>query len=206
MLEAIRERLFKELAQFDGEDRSMLDRAYALAEKTHEGQYRRLLIDSAGHRNPYIIHPMRVALLLMEEIDLREPKVIAGALLHDVIEDSDGKVTKEDIEREFGPKVSTIVDLLSKPPESDEIPRDEQLHAYHEKIAAADSHVRIVKLADRLDNIREALKTDDRKFQVKYLKETREIYIPLASATSDFFLSSLTELCDRLEEMIDRSQ
>jgi (p)ppGpp synthase/HD superfamily hydrolase len=202
MLETIRQKLNGEIAKFEPEHKSILDQALLLAERIHEGQYRRPKTANPNHRDPYIIHPMRVALILCEEVDMRSTEVIAAAILHDVIEDSDGAVEEGDIAREFGPEVAHIVALLSKPPESPDVSRHEQLETYHRNIASGSISVRMVKLADRLDNIREAFLTDDRKFQVKYLQETREIFLPLAASTNPFFYNALSELCDRLEQQI----
>lgn len=202
MIEQVRERLEKQLTTFAAADADMLRRALALAEATHAGQYRKPSAARPEHRDPYLIHPMRVALVLLEEVDVREPAAVAAALLHDVVEDSDGRVTDEMIARDFGPEVAAIVAALTKPPHSATVPREQQLHDYHENIAAAPLAVRAVKLADRLDNIREAVTVGDARFQRKYLAETREIYLPLAAATDNYFHSTISEICDRIESML----
>jgi GTP diphosphokinase / guanosine-3',5'-bis(diphosphate) 3'-diphosphatase len=203
MIEEVRKRLVKELERFYETDTEMLKRALKLAEKIHDGQFRKPKTEPPHNRDPYIIHPMRVALILLEEVGINSPELIAAALLHDVVEDSEGSITIENLESEFGNEVANIVGLLSKPGYSKEVARHEQLAVYHKNIAEAPEQIRTVKLADRLDNMREALLTNERKFQMKYLNETREIYLPLAASTGDFFHSAISDLCDRLEKQID---
>jgi GTP diphosphokinase / guanosine-3',5'-bis(diphosphate) 3'-diphosphatase len=202
MLIAVREELEEEIKKFTPDEATKLSSALELAEKTHEGQYRKPSVETPDHRDPYIIHPMRVALILLQELGIRHSHVIAAAILHDVVEDSDGKVTVDEIAQKFGDEVAEIVALLSKPPYSSEMARYEQLAIYHNNIAAASVWVRSVKLADRLDNIRESLRTNDSAFQIKYLNETREIYIPLAAETDPFFYSKIAEICNRLDQML----
>lgn len=199
MLEFIRERLLNEFAQHN--DKERLIEAMNLAEQTHAGQYRKPH-PSQSHRDPYIIHPMRVALVLLQEIGVRDFAPVAAALLHDVIEDSDGRVTADDLTKAFGADVANIVNTLSKPPYAEGVERHVQLSVYHDNINNAPEVIRLVKLADRLDNIRESLLTNDDKFQDKYLKETKEIYIPLAASTSDFFHNAIVDVCNRLEDQM----
>src|SRR5215212_8059908 len=139
MVETVRQRLVEEISKYEDGDRAVLYRALELAERMHDGQYRRPKFERPGHRDPYIIHPMRVALILLQEVGLRSLEPVAAALLHDVVEDSDGQVTEKDIERDFGAEIAHIVGLLSKPPGSPDVPRHEQLSAYHKNIANASS-------------------------------------------------------------------
>ena len=85
-------------------DRDLIKRAFFLAKEAHEGVRRR-----SGE--PYIVHPLAVARIVVDEIGLGVKSVIA-ALLHDVVEDTD--YTVEDIESRFGPKIALMVDGLTK--------------------------------------------------------------------------------------------
>ena len=84
-------------------DISMIEKAYRIAYEAHKDQYRK-----SGE--PYIIHPLCVAIILAD-LELDKETIVAG-LLHDVVEDTD--VTLEDIEREYGPTIARIIDGLNK--------------------------------------------------------------------------------------------
>ncbi|HEY7912847.1 MAG TPA: HD domain-containing protein, partial [Blastocatellia bacterium] len=84
---------------------AMVRRAYQLAEQSHTGQMR-------DEGTPYILHPIRVAVSLVDELRIYSPTLVCGALLHDVIEDS--PVTRDDVATGFGDEVAEIVWLLTK--------------------------------------------------------------------------------------------
>src|SRR5262249_19323766 len=135
---------FEHLAAFlterlGDEDLAQVRRAYEAAREAHRDQLR-------DEGTPYIIHPVRVATLLVEELHNYSPHLICGALLHDVIEDSD--ITRKQIARMFGKHVARVVWLLTKF-------EDVSLPAYLAAIeAAAETGAPVVKLCDRLDNLR----------------------------------------------------
>jgi GTP pyrophosphokinase len=163
--------------------RALIADAYAVAERAHAGQVRK-----SGE--PYIQHPLAVASLLA---DLgMDPDTIAAALLHDVVEDSD--VDLKGLRQEFGPDVASLVDGVTKLEQIEQEridrfsqeskrPRDEQESESLRKMfiaMAADIRVVIIKLADRLHNMRtlEPLKPERRK---TFARETMEIFAPLAN-------------------------
>ncbi len=156
---------------YEGEDREALLRAYAYAEKAHSSQKR-----ASGE--PYFIHPCEVARILME-LGMNAA-TIAAALLHDVIEDTD--TTEEDIKREFGEEVLNLVSGVTK---LDKIEFKSQAEADAENFRkifvamAKDIRVIIIKLADRLHNMR-TLGALSHERQQKMAKETLDIYTPLA--------------------------
>ncbi len=156
---------------YEGEDREALLRAYAYAEKAHSAQKR-----ASGE--PYFIHPCEVARILME-LGMNAA-TIAAALLHDVIEDTDS--TEEDIKREFGEEVLNLVSGVTK---LDKIEFKSQAEADAENFRkifvamAKDIRVIIIKLADRLHNMR-TLGALSHERQQKMAKETLDIYTPLA--------------------------
>ena len=154
-----------------GEDGAMLLRAYAYAEKAHSAQKR-----ASGE--PYFIHPCEVSKIL---IDLgMNASTIAAALLHDVIEDTD--CTEEDIRGEFGDEVLNLVAGVTK---LDKIVFKSQAEADAENFRkifvamAKDIRVIIIKLADRLHNMR-TLGALSQERQQKMARETLDIYTPLA--------------------------
>ena len=152
-------------------DESRLRRAYELAEKAHEGQKRK-----AG--DPYITHPLAVAEIIAE-MELDADSIIA-ALLHDTVEDT--FVTSEQILREFGQDVADIVDGVTK---LENIPfsskQDEEMENLRKMFFAMAKDIRVilVKLADRLHNMRTVAYLSDLR-QREMSLETMEIYAPIA--------------------------
>src|SRR5712692_6475111 len=91
--------------QLDEQQIARVHRAYEVAQVAHSGQTR-------DEGTPYIVHPIRVAVSLVDELNLYSPKLICSALLHDVIEDSD--ITRDDVTEMFGEQIAEIVWLLTK--------------------------------------------------------------------------------------------
>ena len=145
-------------------------RAYALAYKAHNGVRRR-----SGE--PYIIHPIEVAMIAAKEIGLGTKSVVS-ALLHDVVEDTD--YTLEDIDQMFGPKIANIIDGLTK---ISGIFDSESMQAENFKkmllTLSDDVRVILIKLADRLHNMR-TLGSMPAYKQYKIAGETLYMYAPLA--------------------------
>jgi GTP pyrophosphokinase len=161
-----------ELPLHDKLDRELLVRAYRFGEQAHRGQLR-----NSGE--PYITHSVEVAKILAE-LQLDSITVAAG-LLHDVIEDTTLQLS--DVEAEFGRPVADIVDGLTK---IAKLPtggstQERQVESYRKLLLsiAKDARVIIVKLADRLHNMRtlDWLPPDKRK---RIAQETRDLYAPLA--------------------------
>ena len=152
-------------------DLPRIEAAYELAKKAHESQVR-----SSG--DPYISHPIAVAVIL---VGLgMDSDTIIGGLLHDVVEDT--SVTLEDIEKQFGADVAELVDGVTKLANIPYSSRAEQQAENVRKMLLAmakDVRVVIIKLADRLHNMRTLDFRIPEKQRVKSL-ETMEIYAPLA--------------------------
>lgn len=178
----------------------MLWRALALAETVHEKQVRRP--GKSVTAQQYIIHPMRVALVLLEELEYRDCEVIAAALLHDVLENSEGKVSTADLENQFSGNIALMVSTLSKPPQDAAMSRGQQLSTYYDRLNQAPIPTRLIKLSDRLDNVREAIDSIDREFQDDYLKQTMKIYLPMAEATDQYLFEELVTACQELARVV----
>ena len=171
--EVLYEDLIQEIRKYHpSSDLSDIERAYKIARDAHEGQKRK-----SGE--PYIIHPLCVAIILAE-LELDKETIIAG-LLHDVVEDT--VMTSEDVTREFGAEVALLVDGVTKLT---------QLNYQHDKIEvqaenlrkmflamAKDIRVILIKLADRLHNMRTMQDQRPAK-QIEKSRETMEIYAPIA--------------------------
>lgn len=147
-------------------------RAYYYAEQAHDGQYRR-----SG--DPYIIHPLAVANILSEMH--MDPQSLMAAMLHDVIEDT--AVPKEALEQQFGSVVTELVDGVSKLTHIKFGSQEEKQAGNFQKMAMAmarDIRVILVKLADRLHNMRtlSAMPPDKKR---RIANETLEIYAPIAN-------------------------
>jgi GTP pyrophosphokinase len=165
--------VFKEWAGYlKPEDISQLQSAYHFSEQAHEGQFRK-----SGE--PYISHPLAVANILAQwHLD---PQALTAALLHDVMEDT--SVTKTEISRNFGKPVAELVDGVSK---LDKIEFESHVEAQAENFRkmllamARDVRVILIKLADRLHNMRtlEAVGFEQKR---RIARETLEIYAPIAN-------------------------
>ena len=161
------------------DDITLIEKAYLLAAKAHENQVRK-----SGE--PYIIHPLYVAIILADlEMD---KETIAAGLLHDVIEDT--VMTEDEIKERFGEDVALLVDGVTKleqlnfTSESGDKAED-RLEIQAENLRkmflamAKDIRVILIKLADRLHNMR-TLKYKSPESQQRIARETMEIYAPIA--------------------------
>ena len=149
-----------------------LDKAYHFAIKAHENQKRE-------EGSPYIIHPIAVANILTElKLD---SATIATGLLHDTIEDT--HATYKTIEDEFGKEVADLVDGVTKISEfENQVISNSKAENFRKLILATSKDIRVllVKLADRLHNMRTIESINDLEKRKRIAKETMEIYAPLA--------------------------
>ena len=155
----------------DPKDLALIERAYRFAEKKHEGQFRK-----SG--DPYISHCLGVADILAElQVG---PQTICAGLLHDTIEDTG--TSREEIEQEFGKEIGNLVEALTKVTRLSDYKNVEFTAENHRKIFVAmakDVRAIIVKLADRLHNMR-TLQFQPEEKQRRISKETLEVYAPIA--------------------------
>jgi len=168
------------------ETRSLVERAYALASTAHEGQWR-----DGRDQAPYLSHPLRVALVLAEEVGRTEGDLVAVALLHDVLEDTSVKM--EALRDEVGADIANAVELLSKEqvPQSGKEARDS---AYYAGIINSGEIVRLVKCADRVDNLRGLKTLNDPERWEKYVKETQDHILPIAEMTNPILHQLLVDM------------
>ncbi len=156
-------------------DLSVLREAYETASQAHAGQLRR-----TGEL--YVLHPVRVTRILLDLLRRRSDlTILAAALLHDTVEDN-RDVTVDDLEKRFGPEVAALVDGVTKisdlPFRTPEIAQSEN---YRKMLLsmARDIRVILIKLADRLHNMR-TLGALEKERRLRIAKETRDIYAPIA--------------------------
>ena len=165
-------------------DKKMIRRAFELALESHQDMRRK-----SGE--PYIYHPIAVAQIAAEEIGLGTTSIVC-ALLHDVVEDTD--ITLEDVEREFGKKVAKIIDGLTKISGVFDYNSSLQAENFRKMLLtlADDVRVILIKLADRLHNMR-TMEFMPREKQLKIASETVYLYAPLAHRLGLYAMKSELE-------------
>jgi len=164
--------LIEEIPKYQpGADLDLVSRAFRFSEKSHQGQQR-----ASGE--PYLSHPLEVAGLLVDfKMDVT---TVTAGLLHDVLEDTDA--TKDDLQREFGPEIADLVDGVTKIGKLAFSSREERQAENFRKMVVAMAHdlrVLMIKLADRLHNMRTLDYLAPEKAK-KIAQETLDIYAPLA--------------------------
>lgn len=169
--------------RISAEDMQRVRDAYALAAEAHKDQRRKT-------GEPYIIHPIAVARIVAEELELGANPVIA-AFLHDVVEDTD--YTIEDIRERFGDDVAFLVGVVTKQ-KKDKYEKSKQVDNYRQILASVQYDVRaiLIKLADRLHNMRtlDSMRPDK---QMKIAGETDYFYAPLANRLGLYHIKSELE-------------
>jgi guanosine-3',5'-bis(diphosphate) 3'-pyrophosphohydrolase len=167
-------------------DKEMIDKAFKIANEAHWNMRRK-----SGE--PYIIHPISVAKIVNQEIGLGA-KSIATALLHDVVEDTEYSL--EDIDREFGPKISSLIDGLTKISGTYNKENSSSLQAENFRkmllTLSDDLRVILIKIADRLHNMRTLDSMPEHK-KMKIAGETIFLYAPLAHRLGLYAIKSELE-------------
>lgn len=169
------------------EDWNFIKRAFFLAKEAHEGVRRR-----SGE--PYLLHPIAVAQIVVDEIGLGVKSVVA-ALLHDVVEDTE--YTVEDMRRIFGDKIASMVDGLTKMSGVFNTDTSEQAEYFRKVLLTLSDDVRVIliKIADRLHNMR-TLGSMPLNKQIKITGETIYLFAPLAYRLGLYSIKSeLEDLC-----------
>ena len=159
----------------DEEQINIIKKAYEFAEEKHAGQFRK-----SGE--PYIYHPMNVALILTTVY--ADYETIAAGLMHDILEDCD--CTDEEMREEFGSIITKLVQGVTKLSKINFSTENEYLIDYYKKIIVGmseDVRVIIIKLADRLHNMRTLWALPDHK-QKQKAHEALDIFAPIAHQKS----------------------
>ncbi|MFN3327948.1 MAG: HD domain-containing protein, partial [Fervidobacterium pennivorans] len=163
--------------QITDKEKDVLYRAFDMAEVAYQGLYRK-----SGE--PFITHPIEVAKIIAS-LKLDVDSVVA-ALLHDAIEDSEGRVTYEMIEKNFGKEIAQIVDGVTKVSRINapvgNVEQKKKLETIQKMLFAMAEDIRVifVKLADRLHNMRTIDFVEDEEKKRYKAMETLEVYAPIA--------------------------
>lgn len=154
-------------------DLSLVEKALKFAKQIHESQTR-------DEGDPYIVHPLRVALSLVGEYKAKEAERICAALLHDVVED--GPVALEQLEKKFGRKIAEMVAALSK---NKNLPPRERQGEFWRRFTNEPNETKFIKLLDRLDNMKYLSKSPNQEKIERYILETEKYYLPLAKEINE---------------------
>jgi GTP diphosphokinase / guanosine-3',5'-bis(diphosphate) 3'-diphosphatase len=165
-------------------DAKIIKKAFNASAEAHKDMRRK-----SGE--PYILHPLAVAQIAVEEIGLGTTSIVA-ALLHDVVEDTDMEIA--DVERDFGPSVARIIEGLTKISGVFEYGSSQQAENFRKMLLTLSDDVRVIliKLADRLHNMR-TLDSMPRHKQLKIASETMYLYAPLAHRLGLYVIKSELE-------------
>jgi len=218
----------KRLSSFDQEDTRQIMFAYDLAMTGHKEQKR-------THGGPYFDHHVReVALILLDECHIKDPNIIIGSLLHDAGEDTaifgdlqektlrrvDNKIIKTQIkysewvnearqraQRTFNPEVAEILIADTKPkPDLIEIPdKETALKIHYENLRKASPKAILIKMADRLHNLR-TLGSEKPKKRKRKIKETQEILCPIFTQTKTTYPNEANYLLSEIHKSIGIAQ
>ena len=179
----------------DPEHRTALRQALAFARARHGSQFRR------GSPTPYWVHLVRVAMELQGWGE-GSPALLQAALLHDTVEDT--RTTVGEIRVGFGPEVADFVDWLTAPSAQDELP------AYYERLrTSAPFEVQVLKIADRVDNLRSiqalVMRTGERyrRWAGSYLRRTVWQVLPLAAGAPSVARVALVTAMADLAPLVD---
>lgn len=163
--------------KFQKSEKLMMRKALDFAKLAHNGQKR-------DEGTPYIMHPIRVANILMDEVAAMKADMICAALLHDVIEDCG--ITMKELKNNFNESIAQMVKLLTK-----DLSIENHKRVYVETIMNSGDNVKLLKVCDRLDNLR-SLRFSTNKSRIRrYISETEKKYIPMAEATNNYIFREL---------------
>lgn len=189
----------KLLDGFNEHDKRQIQLALSLAIKYHHGQPRE---ESDAEGAGYVIHPLRVAVWLLEH-DCRDYEVICAGLMHDLLEDTE--IDPEDIKSKFNERVFTLVDNLTRPRDPDESEEEKVINKpiHFKKILHSDSQTIFIKAADMVDNISSwSYITPKSPMYFKFprwFKEADELYLPIISKYSKNEAEEIEKLIEKIK-------
>lgn len=168
-------------------ERLLILKALDFARLAHDGQER-------DEGVPYITHPIRVANLLLHELSQMDADMICTALLHDVIEDC--RISTRELKNNFNDAIASMVKTLSKDPRI-----ENHQKVYYDGIVQSNDKTKLIKLCDRLDNLRSLRFSQNKSRIKKYVTETEKKYAIMAQSINPYILkemkSELTHLKSR---------
>jgi GTP pyrophosphokinase len=167
--------------------------AVRVSTAVHEGVFR----DEGA---PYIRHPLRVALILVEELGVHDEDLACAALLHDALEEDGASIDEAAIRDQFGARVGGLVHCLTDEFRSSGLARAERKRRYLERIGRGSEDCILVKLCDRLDNLRSLPYSPDAVKRRNMAVDTRTHLMPLAASLGGPF----PVLQDLLRAALDR--
>jgi (p)ppGpp synthase/HD superfamily hydrolase len=163
------------------DDLVRITRAFSIAMKAHAGNFR-----DESQIEPFIHHPLKVALVITEELNMHSVDLVCAALLHDVAWKDDG-----DLKKDFGENIYNIISSATIPNLLTE-GREKALTQYFYAVARSPVLTRYLILADRLENIR-ALRNNRHKSKIlRYKEETQRFVLPIAETTDEKLLFKLS--------------
>ena len=182
------------------EEGPRLEETFRFAQQAHEGQQR-------NDGSPYVNHPARVARILLEEWREADLPLLQAALLHDAVEDT--PVTLEQVRERFGAEVTELVDRLTKPEPAapDAEAKAARDVAYFARLQQGPEEAVLVKLADRVDNLRDVLRanwSEDKKR--RYAREALEEIVPLGEEEWPRQAAQLKREAEALLEALERGE
>lgn len=181
------------IATLPASDAERIVAAYRFAAAAHHAHLR-------DEGTPFIDHPVRVARILWEELGSRDVDMIVAALNHDVLEDCEW-LDEEVLAGALGQRTTSMVKDVTKAQveEEDKAARD---RAYLDNLRTIPVESRLLKLADRIDNLRGVISSGDPDKAARYLTVSREEFIPLALATDPRAAELVTQACDQIERYL----
>jgi len=186
------QRLIKLVERFSDGERKKVLKALELAKKAHEGQKR-------DEGTEYVIHLIRIASCLIEELGVKDVDVVCGGVIHDIVEDTD--VTQEHVVKQFGQSVGNFVKALTRDKSKDaELGKFKSKKLNMEKLRKAGENIRLLKAVDYLDNLRSFMFRKDlhtARYN-RHLREVKEIYIPMAESVSEYVVEKMKKVLDKL--------
>lgn len=181
------------IATLPASDAERIVAAYRFAAAAHSAHVR-------DEGTPFIDHPVRVARILWEELGTRDVDMIVAALNHDVLEDCDW-LDEQVLAGALGQRATDLVKDVTKEQvaDADKPARD---RAYLDNLRVIPFESRLLKLADRIDNLRGVVSSGNPDKAARYLTVSREEFIPLALATDPRAAELVTQACDQIERFL----
>lgn len=189
-------RFRKNISCLPAGERQVLREAYCIAKRAHRGQKKFGLY-------PYIIHPLSVFNFLFEKLHVRTRHILAAALLHDVVEDTD--ISLDTFKKQFGPETYNIVKTVTRIPKAGETEADKKtlkMRHFRQVVCEGSREAKILGIADKYDNVRRMplipQSSPHRKKIPRWVSETKA-FVALAESTDTTACRELKKVLTKLE-------